>query len=203
MKKILICITMLLLSLNIMAEELPEIKPGDIIFQNSQSSQAKAIELATHSFYTHVGIILYKNNKPYVLEAVQPVKYTELSKWIKRGKDNKFAIKRIIHADSVLTDSLINRIQKVGESYLKKNYDIYFDWTDEEMYCSELVWKIYKRGANITLCDLHSLREYDLSHPIVKKTMERRYGTTPPLDSSMVSPQNLFDSELLISISSN
>ena len=33
------------------------IKEGDIIFQTSTSSQSKAIQLATHSKYSHVGII--------------------------------------------------------------------------------------------------------------------------------------------------
>ena len=37
------------------------IQDGDIIFQNSNSSQSKAIELATKSKYTHMGIIFKKN----------------------------------------------------------------------------------------------------------------------------------------------
>ena len=35
----------------------PTFQNGDIIFQTSNSSQSKAIQLATHSPYSHVGII--------------------------------------------------------------------------------------------------------------------------------------------------
>ena len=47
-------------------------KEGDIIFQTSSSRQTKAIQLATHSEWSHVGIILKNNNEFYVYEAVQP-----------------------------------------------------------------------------------------------------------------------------------
>ena len=32
-----------------------------------------------------------------------------------------------------------------------KDYDLYFEWSDDKIYCSELVWKIYKNGADIEL----------------------------------------------------
>src|SRR5437016_1986874 len=38
-----------------------EIRTGDIIFQTSLSSQSKAIQLATHSEYSHCGIIFKEN----------------------------------------------------------------------------------------------------------------------------------------------
>ena len=46
---------------------------GDIIFQISRSSQSKAIQLATHSDYSHTGMLVIRNKKPYVFEAVGPV----------------------------------------------------------------------------------------------------------------------------------
>lgn len=52
---------------------------GDIIFQISRSSQSKAIQLATHSDYSHTGMLVMRNKKPYVFEAVGPVKYTRSS----------------------------------------------------------------------------------------------------------------------------
>ena len=41
-------------------KELNLLKNGDIIFQNSLSSQSRAVEMATHSKYTHCGIIYIK-----------------------------------------------------------------------------------------------------------------------------------------------
>ena len=59
---------------------------GDIIFQISRSSQSKAIQLATHSDYSHTGMLVMRNKKPYVFEAVGPVKYTPLKQWIAHGE---------------------------------------------------------------------------------------------------------------------
>ena len=55
-----------------------QLKDGDIIFQTTQSSQSKAIQLATHSRYSHVGIVYFDKRQPMVLEAVQPVRVTPL-----------------------------------------------------------------------------------------------------------------------------
>lgn len=37
---------------------------GDIIFQISRSSQSKAIQLATHSDYSHTGMLVMRNKSP-------------------------------------------------------------------------------------------------------------------------------------------
>lgn len=68
---------------------------GDIIFQESLSEQATAIKLATKSRYTHVGIIFKYGNTYKVLEAIEPVKITDLNLFIQRGKNKHFVIKRI------------------------------------------------------------------------------------------------------------
>lgn len=60
---------------------------GDIIFQSSMSGQSKAIQLATHSRYSHCGIVVLNGGKAYVVEAVQPVSITPLARWIGRGDD--------------------------------------------------------------------------------------------------------------------
>lgn len=53
---------------------------GDLIFHTSLSAQSQAIQLATHSPYSHCGI-LYRNGKEWqVFEAVQPVKLTPLAR---------------------------------------------------------------------------------------------------------------------------
>ena len=68
---------------------------GDIIFQVSRSSQSKAIQLATHSDYSHTGMLVIRNKKPYVFEAVGPVKYTPLKQWIAHGEKGKYVVRRV------------------------------------------------------------------------------------------------------------
>ena len=177
-----------------------EFQNGDIIFQTSQSGQSKAIQLATHSKYSHVGIIYNNGGKYFVYEAVQPVKLTPLDKWIDRGLDDHYVVKRLKNADEILTKEALSKMKKVGERYKGKNYDIYFEWSDDKIYCSELVWKVYKEGAGIEIGELEQLRDFDLSHEIVKQKMKERYGDNIPMDEKVISPAVMFDSDELITV---
>ena len=82
---------------------------GDIIFHTSQSSQSKAIEAATNSPYTHMGILYVKNDNAYVFEAAKTVKLTPLWEWIQRGKNNKYVVKRLKNADELLTATALKK----------------------------------------------------------------------------------------------
>lgn len=175
----------------------PELQEGDIVFQNSYSSQSRAIQLATHSSYTHVGILFKKDQKWYVLEAVQPVKITVWSDWIKNGQKEHFVIKRLKNRDKSLTTNVLQKIKTIGYTYLGKNYDLYFGWSDERIYCSELVWKIYQQALGIELGKLEKLGSFDLSHPEVKQKLIERYGSQIPHNEWVISPQAIFASDKL------
>lgn len=175
---------------------------GDIIFQTSSSGQSYAIQLATHSIYSHCGIVFNDNGKWYVYEAVQPVIKTPVQQWIARGDDGIYVVKRLKN-DSVLTTAALGKMRKSVNGNLGKDYDIYFAWTDDQMYCSELVWKAYHDGTGLEVGELKKLGEFDLSHPAVKKIMKERYGKKVPLEEPMISPGNIYASELLVTVRSN
>ena len=101
------------------------VKEGDIIFQSTQSRQCEAVKLVTKSRYSHVGMVLKKDSKWMVLEAVQPVRYTALQDWITHGEENHFVLKRVLKRDSLFGDSLVNKLKTEAVQYLNKNYDIY------------------------------------------------------------------------------
>lgn len=180
-----------------------EFQNGDIIFQTSQSSQSKAIQLATNSKYSHVGIIYSIDNKFFVYEAVQPVKLTPLTQWIDRGKNDHYVVKRLKNADDVLTKETLSEMKRVGEQYKGKSYDIYFEWSDDKIYCSELVWKVYKKSTGIEIGELEELRDFDLSHEAVKQKMKERYGDNIPMGEKVISPAAMFNSSKLITIFEN
>jgi uncharacterized protein YycO len=176
---------------------------GDIIFQTSKSSQSKAIQLATKSKYSHMGIIYETDGQYYVYEAVQPVKLTKLNDWIKRGENSHYVVKRLKDSNEILTKENLKRMKDLGEKFKGKNYDIYFEWTDDKIYCSELVWKIYKETLNIEIGELQELREFDLTNDIVKNKMKERYGDNIPLDEKVISPSTMFDSDKVVTITEN
>ncbi|WP_104380991.1 YiiX family permuted papain-like enzyme [Sphingobacterium sp. HMA12] len=182
---------------------LPELKDGDMIFQSSISPQCKAVQLATHSPYSHCGLIFHEQGKPYVLEAVQPVTVTSLTDWIARGKNKHYVIKRLKEADKVLSAEILAKMKGIGKGFLGKNYDATFEWSDNRIYCSELIWKIYQRGAGIEVGKLEKLKDFDLNSAEVKSKLKERYGNQIPLEETVISPASIFNSDLLITVASN
>lgn len=177
-----------------------EVREGDIIFQTSRSSQSIAIQRATNSPYSHMGTILFQSNKPYVFEAGATVRYTPLDKWISRGQEKKYVIKRLKDASTVLSESALRKLKEAAKRFKGKPYDLTFEWSDEKMYCSELVWKMYYQTLGIKIGDVQLLREFNLSDPVVKKKMRERYGNSLPLDEPVISPAAIFGSSLLITV---
>ena len=180
-----------------------EIKNGDLIFQTSLSGQSKAIQLATKSKYSHCGLIYKEGNNYFVFEAVQPVKRTPLNKWIARGQDGKFVIKRLKNADKILSPTILAKMKQVGDQFDGKNYDLTFEWSDDKIYCSELIWKIYQRATGIEIGKLEKLSDFDLTNEAVKEKMKERYGDKLPTEETVISPASIFDSELLFIVKSN
>lgn len=176
------------------------IQDGDIIFHTSLSGQSKAIQLATKSKYSHCGIVYKSKDKYYVFEAIQPVKLTPLDKWIARGKDGKYVIKRLKNADEILTAETLKKMRQIGERFMGKNYDLTFEWSDNKMYCSELIWKVYQRATGLEIGELENLGDFDLSNEIVREKMRERYGTNIPMKETVISPQAIFESDLLMTV---
>ena len=183
--------------------EKDEIKNGDLIFQTSLSQQSKAIQEATNSKYSHCGLVLKEGNQYFVFEAVQPIKKTPLDEWISRGEKGKFVIKRLKNSEQVLTGENLQKMIKVGQEFIGKDYDLTFEWSDDKLYCSELIWKIYKRATGIEIGKLQKLKDFDLSKEVVRKKMKERYGDKIPFDEVVISPSAIFESELLKTIKAN
>ncbi len=177
-----------------------QLRDGDIVFQTSRSEQSIAIKKATHSQYSHMGIVFFRNGSPHVYEATETVQYTPLRKWIDRGEGSQYVVKRLREADRILTSQAVKKLRQVGSKFEGKPYDSYFEWSDNRIYCSELVWKIYGRGIGIRVGRLRKVRDLDLSDPIVKNKIKERYGNKVPLEETVISPGEMFSSDLLVTV---
>ncbi|MDR2128763.1 MAG: YiiX family permuted papain-like enzyme [Burkholderiaceae bacterium] len=175
---------------------------GDIVFQSLLLGQGQAIQAATHSKYTHMGLILEEQGSFYVLEASNTVRTTPLNVWIRSGDDGKYVVKRLKNAAKVLSAQTLAKMRAEGERLKGKSYDLTFGWSDEKIYCSELVWKIYQRGAGLEIGKLQKLGEFDLSSAVVQEKLKERYGDSIPLDEIVISPASMFESELLRTVES-
>jgi uncharacterized protein YycO len=179
------------------------VQDGDIIFQVSESSQSKAIQLATHSKYSHCGVIFRMDDDIFVVEAIQPVQSTPLKDWIARGKEQHYVVKRLKDSDNLLKGKKMDELKKAARIYAGKDYDLAFEWSNDKMYCSELVWKIYHRGIGLEIGKLQKLNDFDLSSPIVRKKLAERYGKNIPYNEQVISPAAIYESNLLENVISN
>ncbi|SHM16076.1 YiiX family permuted papain-like enzyme [Chitinophaga sp. CF418] len=183
-------------------DDSPRLRSGDVIFQTSMSPQCHAVRLATHSVFSHCGMIWKKGDKDYVLEAVQPVKITPLDEWISHGDGKKYVVRRLKNADNILTPAVLQKMDAEGRKMLGKSYDGYFEWSDNQIYCSELVWKIYKRAAGIEVGKLQRIKDFDLSSEPVKQIIRERYGDKLPENEIVISPQSIYESSLFVTVMS-
>lgn len=167
-------------------------RDGDIIFQATAGERGKAIQLATKSTYNHCGILFNENGKWMVYEAVQPVKKTTLSDFNRRGQGTVMRLK-----NPPLKPADVEKLKAVFKGYEHKNYDDAFNWSDDRIYCSELVYKLYDKGLNIKLCEPRKLKDFDLSNPLVKAQLNLQYGNHIPLEEPMVAPGDISGSALL------
>ena len=175
-------------SLSSQTEPIKDIREGDVIFQTSQSQQSPLIQIATQSTISHCGIIIIKDGKPYVLETLKTLVLTPLDKFIARGKDGKYWLKR----------SNKENIKIKYGSYLGKPYDLAFKFDNDKFYCSELIYDIYKNQLGIELCEPQKVSDYLIlgtgKIPQIEKAMKKR-GIAK--DQYAVAPVDVFESVYL------
>ncbi len=189
-----------LLSLWLTTASAQPLRDGDIIFQSSPSSQSRAVELATRSPYSHMGMVFLLHGRAYVYEAAERVKFTPLDQWIARGVQGRYVVMRLRDAERLLTPLAQRRLLAVARQYEGRPYDLYFEWSDRRIYCSELVWKIYRRALGLSIGQTQRLREFDLAPPAVRLKLRERYGDRVPLDEVVISPAAVYASPLLVKI---
>ena len=164
---------------------------GDVIFQTSKSQQSPLIQIGTRSKITHCGIIVMRGGKPYVLETLKTLVLTPLDKFIARGEDGKYWIKR----------SSKENIKIKYAKYLGKPYDLAFKFDKGRFYCSELVYDIYQKQLGIQLAEPRQVKDYLILFtdrlPKLKRAMKRR-GISK--EQYAIAPVDIFNSEYLESV---
>lgn len=167
------------------------VREGDVIFQTSQSQQSPLIQIGTRSMITHCGIVVMKSGKPYVLETQRTLVLTPLDKFIARGKDGRYWLKRPER----------DNIKIRYKSYLGKPYDLAFKFDNGKFYCSELIYDIYLKQLGIELCEPKIVGDYLIlgtgKLPKIEKAMKKR-GITK--EQYAVAPVDIFNSKHLNSV---
>lgn len=171
------------------------LREGDIVFTGSKAGQGEAVSAATGSPYTHCGVVFSREGRLMVLEAVQPVRVVPLETFMKGGSAGDFAARRLKRMPE---PAALAQAKNWASAQVGRDYDVLFDWGDDRLYCSELVWKVFAK-AGVELCPPRKVRDYNLQHPSVRRLIEARYGSVDrlPLDGKIVAPSDLAASPIL------
>lgn len=160
--------------------DINELQEGDIVFIESQSSQSPYIKVGTMSKWTHCGIVVNTPEGLKVLEASKTVRLTQFANFIAVAKNDNWCIRR---PQQRITEP-INYYK-----YLGLPYDLEFKFDNGKMYCSELVWLIYKEHG-IELCKPRKVSSFAMARiPKVKKLMAKRNIS---MSQEAVAPVDIF-----------
>lgn len=186
---------LMLCAIDAAGQDLSALREGDIVFSGCPAGQGAAVTAATGSPYTHCGIVFNHEGQLMVLEAVQPVRVTTLKAFLGGRHLAVIAARRL---KARLKEDDIVKARKWAVAQIGRNYDTRFEWGDERLYCSELVWKVFEKGG-VELCKPRRVRDYNLQSPEVRKLIQQRFGgmANLRLDEKIVAPSDLAASPLL------
>ncbi len=170
----------------------PDLQPGDLVFETSASSQSAAIQWATRSPWSHVGIVDRTKDGLVVLEALGRVSRTPWKAWKRRALRGGSIL--VLRPRDLSADRRAAAARE-ARTFLGRRYDPRFGWGDDRIYCSELVVKAYERAAGVSFGRREKLR--DLRTFGIEGAMEERWGGQVPRDLVLVTPASLAEDQRL------
>ncbi|MBR6655083.1 MAG: hypothetical protein IKL20_00565 [Alistipes sp.] len=169
MKKVVIVLLVLLCSSCRRGGDLTTLREGDILFIETTSFQSKFVKLGMMSIWSHCGIAVNTPEGVQIMEADTTVRILPIEKFVDKSVGKKYIIKRP-------EQQLTQPIDK--DKWLGKWYDLKFSFDNDEVYCSELVWLIYKEQG-IELCPPIKINEHFMVRLPMMQDALRERGISP------------------------
>lgn len=182
-----------------------ELESGDLIFTQSQSTQSEAIRQATGSPWTHVGVVVAEGNRMRILEAGRNgVAFDRLTSFISASRNQVVAICRLKDSARYFTPEAAQKFQASLRQDMGKRYDKLFEWSDQKIYCSELVWRAYQKATGLSVGEVQRVGELKVNQPAVEKLIAERFklnkaqlSQSALLDEKIITPASMRASPLL------
>lgn len=177
---------------------LPPVFDGDIIFQNSRAPEAQLLHLLVGGKYNHVGIIFQRKKDGLLMVAhvLDSVQMTPLTDWVNAADSGHVCLMRLKDANKVLNEEKVNSLRQAGRVYKGVPFDPVLNWDDSGLYSSEFVWKVYNNAMRLTLCQTHTVADFDISED-EKSRLNKKYGKNVSDKDEGVSPDDIYHSPKL------
>lgn len=132
-----------------------------------------------------------QNGKWFVYEAFRNVEATPLKEFIFRGRNQGFAVYRLRGDYQKYIPATI----EYARTYSGHPYDVRYRMDDDHIYCTELIYKAYRKSSGQQLGKL--VRLGDLNWRPFKDTIEHFENGPVPLDREMITPKNMAEANQL------
>jgi Permuted papain-like amidase enzyme, YaeF/YiiX, C92 family len=171
-------------------------REGDVVFQSLPHGElVEAIEGITQSPWSHCGVVMKNAEGRWVVhEAIGVVRETPLYLWVVRGRGARVEAWRWPELGTKNLAELRAALAKQAG----KNYDYRYASGDDEIYCSELVFKAYRDAYEVELGRWEKLG--DLNWRPFEKFIRAMEDGALPLDRLMVTPVELTRSGRLVKV---
>jgi len=168
-------------------------REGDILFQSMPRVKlVKAIEGCSQSCYSHCGVIIKRNGRWRISEAmIFGVREVPLWFAVARGRGARFAVFRLKDGVQHHAPAFVKALEKCRG----RPYDFSYRFDDNRLYCSELVYKAFRDAARLELGEMKALGE--LNWKPYEKILRTFGGGDLPLDRTIITPRHLSESEFL------
>lgn len=175
-----------------------ELKTGYIIFQTLPGELSQVICEITESPISHCGMIIRNENGDLsVIEAIGPVRIVPFDDFIKHGIKEKFAVIKLKDNNFKDFDKVVTEAKK----FLGRPYDILYKFDDENIYCSELLFKAFYNAAKMEIA--RKVKLGDLNYKGSVDFIKSITGGEIPLEREMVTPVDVYNSKLFVKVFSN
>jgi len=146
------------------------IEDFDIILSKGQSVQSKLISLFKLSTkdYSHIGIMIKDNEEVFVLHSTPDgtktngIRYDDLQTFINLSSVSEYMVLRHNDLSFCFRQKLKLEFDRYKTIQAPFDYD-FNNFEHKKIYCSELVWLIFKDAGLFETCD------FDLKKPIYPK----------------------------------
>ncbi len=178
---------------------LPPVFEGDIVMQISEDPQHIAFGKACGSKYNHAGMIFIrpKDRMFMVMEVNDSVTATPLTEWINRGQDDHVVVMRLKDANQILNERKTMQLKKGAKDFRGKSEDDFYSWTDNALYSTELVWKMYA-NLKIEICEPGKISDMNMTGTVIGEQMTKNYGAGIPKNEKFISPDAIYKSTKLV-----
>jgi hypothetical protein len=154
--------------------ELTPFLNGDVVFIKHSKLKSGNLIPNGKTKYNYVGVIFMEDGIPMVYHATEPISKTHLEAFIDLSEGRDYKIKRLSEQNLLNTD-VIQTMHTFAKAKLHSHYDGKLSLTNDELYNSEFVYKMYQHALGIKLSEPKPLADLK-NDPLTLDFLKEAYG---------------------------